>query len=328
MLWAHSGDFGQALLSQSTAMYCARPLLAVINEPKAASRSWQYEGYAVQRPISRFWGESEDLALTLFTASDFIEFNMEPDGLNGVQAKAFVRDQDDIAWLLKSGALGDTGSTRPSPDEERTRRAAFPVHEAIVAMLMKGVGVSAGDVDFAFRTLLPVDEPGPLRLLVSAHRLVHGRRCDKAGDFQPSATFTDDLFVALCVNLVIGQRDLERHNYLVGDDGRFVPIDNSGCMYGDWLSTDLVLRQFDDIESLEPLARTWTDELRERVQRRLEPLTPGVVGTVFAALPPDAVAWHDTAAGIGYYAPGTLAQKEVRIWKNVEVLRRWAGHEQ
>lgn len=64
--------------------------------------------------------------------------------------------------------------------------------------------------------------------------------------------------------------------------------------------------------------------MRERVQNRLEPLTEAVVGAVFAALPPEAVAWHDEHAGIGYYAPGTLAKKKIRIRKNVEVLQRWA----
>jgi hypothetical protein len=129
------------------------------------------------------------------------------------------------------------------------------------------------------------------------------------------------------MNLVVGQRDHERHNYLVGDDGRFVPIDNSGCMYGDWLTTELTGQQFDDIRSLEFHAPTWTQALRERVQHRLEPLTAAVIEAVFAALPPEAVTWHDEHAGIGYYAPGTLAKKEVRIRKNVEALRRWAGRD-
>lgn len=281
----------------------------------------------MQQRRLRFWGNSDDLPLTSFTVADFLEFNMERNDLNGVQKKEFLRDRDGTAWLLKSGALGDAGSTRPSPDEEMSRRAAFPVHEAIVTMLLTSVGIRAGDVDLAFRTLLPVDEPRPLRLLVSAHRLVHAQRADKAGDFQPSVAFTDDLFIALCLNLVVGQRDHERHNYLVGNDGRFVPIDHSGCMHGDWLTTDLRAQQFDDIRSLESHAPTWAPALRERLQHRLEPLTAVVIEAVFAALPPEAVKWHDDAAGVGYYAPGTLAQKEVRIRKNVEALRRWAGRE-
>jgi hypothetical protein len=281
----------------------------------------------VQQRRPRFWGNSDDLPLTSFTVADFLEFNMERNDLNGVQKKAFLRDQDGTAWLLKSGALGDAGSTRPSPDEESSRRAAFPVHEAIVTMLLTSVGIHASDVDLAFRTLLPVDEPRPVRLLVSAHRMVHAQRADKAGDFQLSVAFIDDLFVALCLNLVLGQRDHERHNYLVGNDDRFVPIDHSGCMYGDWLTTDLKPQQFDDARSLESQAPTWAPALRERVQHRLEPLTAGVVEAIFAALPPEAVKWHDAAARLGYYVPGTLAQKGVRVRKNVEALRRWAGYE-
>lgn len=277
----------------------------------------------MDQPTLHFWGESDPLALTPFTARDFIEFNMKLEDLNGVQAKAWVRDPTGTAWLLKSGALGDPDSKRPSPDEEKTRRAAFPVHEALVAMLLRSVGVYAGDVDLAFRTLRAVDEPKPLRLLVSAHRLLHGRRLDKVDDFQPSAPFADDLFVALCVNVVIGQRDHERHNYLVGDNERFIPIDNSGCMYGDWLTTDLTVQQFDNIRSLELHVPTWTDARRERVQRRLEPLTAEVVESAFAALPLEAVAWHDAAAGIGYYAPGSLVKKEARAKSNIEELRRW-----
>jgi hypothetical protein len=285
----------------------------------------KHEGYTVRPPTLRFWNDSERLVLTSFTVSDFVEFNMEPDGLNGVQAKEFVRDGEGTAWLLKSGALGDSDTARPSPREERSRRAAFPVHEAIVALLLQSVGVCVSDVDLAFRTLQPVGEPEPLRLLVSVHRLVHGRRRDKAGDFQPSAAFSEDLFVTLCMNIVVGQRDHQLHNYLVDSHDRFVVIDNSACMYDDWLTNELTSRHFDDVSSLEPLDRGWPAALMERVQRRFEPLTEAVVNTAFTAVPTEAVAWHDAAAGIGYYAPGTIAQKQARVGKNVKALRRWAG---
>lgn len=285
------------------------------------------EGYCVDPPTIRFWGESDPLVLTPFTDADFVDFNMTHEDLNGVQAKAWVRDRNGTAWLLKSGALGDANSKRPSPDEEKSRRAAFPVHESIVAMLLRNVDVGVSDVDLAFRTLCAVDEPRPLRLLVSAHRLLHGRRRDKVDAFQPPASFADDLFVSLCINVVIGQRDHESHNYLVGDDGHFIPIDNSGCMYGDWFTTDLSASQFNNIRSLEPQAPVSTEAIWERVRHRLKPLTTEVVDAVFAALPPEAIAWHDTAVGIGHYAPGTLAQKQARVRKNVEALRHWVGHE-
>lgn len=263
----------------------------------------------------RFWGDSDRLPLTPFVAADFVEFDMDPTGLNGVHAKVFVRDRAGTAWLLKSGALGDERSTRsrPTPAEERTRRAAFPVHEAIMARLLGTVGIRTADVDVAFRRLLPVDEPMRLRLLVSAHRLIHGRRRDKIVDFQPSAAFLEDLAVAECVNRVVGQRDHRRQNHLVGEDGRFIPVDNGDCMDADWFAAELQPRDFAAGQRCEGAAR------------RLGALTTAAVDAIVAGLPAEAVDWHDAAVGLGHYVPGTLAEKRARLIANVGALRRWAG---
>lgn len=264
---------------------------------------------------SRFWGNADQLPLTPFVDADFVEFDMDAAGVNGVQAKAFVRDAAGDAWLLKSGAYGDERSlrARPSAGEERTRRAALPVHEAIAARLLRTAGICTSDVDFAFHRLLPLDEPERLQLLVSAHRLLHGRRQDKIAAFAPSPAFVEDQAVAMCVNRVIGQRDHRLQNHLVGTNGRFIPLDNGDCMDARWLSTEMLPQAFADL--------TLSDALRQR----LEPLTAAAVDSIFAALPAQAVAWHDDAVGLGYYAAGTLAAKRERVTTNVSALRRWAA---
>jgi hypothetical protein len=76
----------------------------------------------------QFMGNTDVIAFRPFTAPDFAEFEVAPD--HGVQAKEFVRDSDGAAWLIKSGALGREHPPNLSDEEERSRRAAFPIHEA------------------------------------------------------------------------------------------------------------------------------------------------------------------------------------------------------
>jgi hypothetical protein len=273
-----------------------------------------------------FWSETDAIALTPFTDADYGEFNIPTSAKNGVQAKQFVKDASGDAWLIKSGALGEKHPDNLTREEEKSRRAAFPIHQALASLLLRAVGVLVNEVGLGFRTM-NIEEPREtVRLLVSIHRMQRARRRDHVSGFLPSIEFVDDLFTMLCVNRVIGQGDHQLHNYMVSETGRLLAVDNGACMKGDWLSRDCTTDDFDRIESLEETARMWTDQARTRIKGRLRPLTGKVVDAAFSALPAAAVAWHDQDVGPEFYAVGTIAEKQARINANVAVLRRWGGY--
>jgi hypothetical protein len=243
----------------------------------------------------------------------------------GVHEKLFVRDETGIAWLIKSGALNEPYKATHTKAEEISRRAAFPVHEVIVPLLLAKCGVLVNEVGLGFRTMdIPVHRERA-RLLVSIHRMQPARRRDQIVPFKPTDLFIEDLFAMLCENVVVGQRDHELHNYMVTPNDRLLAVDNGDCMKGDWIDKEAQSSDFDAITSKEEARLSWTAELRRAVKCRLEPLTVQIADAAFAALPAEGVAWHDSALGSGYYLTGTVALKQIRVSRNLEAMRRWAG---
>ena len=95
-------------------------------------------------------------------------------------------------------------------------------------------------------------------------------------------------------------------------------------MRGAWLVEERVVDDFERLKSVE-LNINWTEQRRAAVKARLQALTARAIDAAFAALPRQAVNWHDERVEHGYYAAGPISEKRSRMKTNLEVLREWAG---
>jgi hypothetical protein len=275
-----------------------------------------------------FLGDTDAIAFRPFREPDFEEFDIAADrSEDGVQAKEFVRDTDGAAWLVKSGAHVGKHPTDLSDEEERSRRAAFSVNEALVPLLYGTCGLLINEVRLGFRTMHVREPEEHTTQLVSLHRMQHGVRGDKAEGrgIKRDEGFYESLLTMLCVDVVVGQIDHKlNHNYLLTHDGRLLPNDNGACMRGAWLVEERVVDDFERLKSVE-LNINWTEQRRAAVKARLQALTARAIDAAFAALPRQAVNWHDERVEHGYYAAGPISEKRSRMKTNLEVLREWAG---
>jgi hypothetical protein len=277
--------------------------------------------------IIPFWPETDALKLTPFSRSDYLEYRLPLiEDRRGVHVKEYVRDQNGQPWIYKSGALGERRKPCHTDAVENARRVAFPIHEALVSLLLHHCDVLVNPVYLGFRTMSVAITGERVRLLVSIHGMrAATSRHEMPEGFVPSERFVEDFLVLSCLNVVLGQRDLLTHNYMVTDDDqRLLPVDNGDCMMADWMVRDCEPKDF-ELTLPEGAARPVSAELLTRVKKRLASLSSEKVGAAFAALPRPCVEWHDKNVAPGSYVAGTIHEKQVRVKANLDVLGRWIG---
>lgn len=271
------------------------------------------------------WDESRQQSLTPFTDGDFASWGMSPTAPKGVHVKEFLTDASGRAWVAKSGALAQQYPADHNEAMERGRRVAFPVNEAITALLYSQAGILMNNVGLGFRRMLNPLFGIPELLMTSFHEMQHGTLRSEMGVFKRSARYIEDLFCMACLDVIMGHRDHKPHNYIVTPAGQLLPFDNSDCMYEDWLEAPCKVSVFHRARTDEPECPSWTDDSRAAVATRMAAVTPEVIDLVFAAVPEEFVREHDESVDAGPYAAGSMLEKRDRMKTNLKVFKCWAS---
>jgi hypothetical protein len=227
------------------------------------------------------------------------------------------------AWVAKSGALAQEFPPDHDDAVERGRRVAFPINEAIAALLYRQAGLSI-EVGLGIRTMVNSHSKTEESLIASFHEMQRGTLRCKLGAIESTDRYIEDVLCVACLDTIMGQRDHKTHNYMVTTEGRLFPFDNSDCMHEEWLSARCDAELFEDVRTYEPERPRWTDAFRRAVISRMASVTPGVVDAIFAALPEAIVQAHDASLGAGPYVAGSLREKREHLKANLEVFRDWA----
>lgn len=254
----------------------------------------------------------------------------DDDERNGVDTKQLLTDPEGRAYLIKSGAYGETPNHERKPlppEEEQSRRLAFPIHEAISSLLYDSVGVTVGKVSLAFRTFDRVGSTGErnVRLLASIVEMRPARLRKNIENLAPCGTYSVDFFCMLVLDKILGQHDRPNHNYMITPNGTLLAIDNAACMHGEWWSEALQPDAFEFLHAhdQDDAADIASEHTKRAAAERTSSLTSAVVDEAFLALPTRASNYHEENFVVGYYTPASLDKKKQRIKENLCALREW-----
>lgn len=120
----------------------------------------------------RFWPDADAFPLTPFTVADYLTYRLPlEEGRRGVHIKKFVKDRDGRACVFTSGALGEARIASHTDEVENARRVAFPLHEALIPLLLRRCGILVNEVCLGFRNMSVAITGERVRLMVSVHEM-------------------------------------------------------------------------------------------------------------------------------------------------------------
>jgi len=254
----------------------------------------------------------------------------DDDERNGVDTKQFLTDPQGRAYMIKSGAYGETPRPERPPRplaEERSRRLAFPIHEALSSLLYDSVEVTVSNVSLAFRTFDQVGSTGErnVRLLASVVEMRPAQLRKNIENLAPCRTYSVDFFCMLVLDKVLGQGDRPNHNYMITTNGMLMAIDNAACMHSEWWSEALAPDAFEHLHPRvqDDAADIASEHTKRAAAERTSRLTAAVVDEAFLALPSRARNCHEEKFEVGKYTPARLDQKKQHIKENLCALREW-----
>ncbi len=203
---------------------------------------------------------------------------------------------------------------------------ALPIHEAIVPLMYRAVGVSTNVVLLGCRKLNVPAAANLGYLLLSFHLFVAGNKRVAVGpNWQPDDKFFQDFAVMSCIDRVIGQSDRHDQNYMV-DGTTLIAVDNGRCMGRDFLATQLQEATLDELRTTGGReSQPWSPERLDAVKSQIAPLNLQVVDAAFDAIPRVWQKLHDAEVvrNPGHAQAGTLDQKREIVKINLGTLTKW-----